>query len=156
MEKTAKRWRKNAPDTFEYTIKAWQLITHPSSSPTYRKLSKSLENKKKYGEFQPTEEIFDAFDTIKTIAHLLESKTIVFQTPASFILTEQHKKNIKVFFSSITNEFTYRWEARGEWNPDTIIKICEICDLIHVVDPFKESPQTDPLYFRLHGSPPGE
>jgi len=36
-QKTAEKWRKNAPENFEFTIKAWQVITHPPSSPTYRK-----------------------------------------------------------------------------------------------------------------------
>ncbi len=33
---TALRWRREAQADFEFVIKAWQLITHPSSSPTYR------------------------------------------------------------------------------------------------------------------------
>jgi len=32
---TALRWRKQAPSDLEFTIKAWQLITHPATSPTY-------------------------------------------------------------------------------------------------------------------------
>ena len=28
------RWREQAPRNFEFTLKAWQLITHPPSSPT--------------------------------------------------------------------------------------------------------------------------
>ncbi|NIN51751.1 MAG: DUF72 domain-containing protein, partial [Nitrososphaeria archaeon] len=34
---TAQRWRQEAPNEFEFTLKAWQLITHPPTSPTYRK-----------------------------------------------------------------------------------------------------------------------
>ena len=34
---TALRWRREAPADFEFAIKAWQLITHPPSSPTYRR-----------------------------------------------------------------------------------------------------------------------
>jgi uncharacterized protein YecE (DUF72 family) len=39
-----KKWRNEAPEDFEFTIKAWQLITHPVSSQTYKKL------KEKFGE----------------------------------------------------------------------------------------------------------
>jgi len=35
---TGKRWREEAPPDFEFTMKAWQLITHEPSSPTYRRL----------------------------------------------------------------------------------------------------------------------
>ncbi len=32
---TVVRWRQQAPDDFEFIIKAWQVITHPPSSPAY-------------------------------------------------------------------------------------------------------------------------
>jgi uncharacterized protein YecE (DUF72 family) len=31
---TAIKWRQEAPTDFEFTLKAWQLITHPPTSPT--------------------------------------------------------------------------------------------------------------------------
>jgi uncharacterized protein YecE (DUF72 family) len=34
QEKTAEKWRNEAPPDFEFTLKAWQLITHPPQSPT--------------------------------------------------------------------------------------------------------------------------
>ena len=34
----AKRWRSQAPPGFRFCMKAWQLITHTPSSPTYRRL----------------------------------------------------------------------------------------------------------------------
>src|SRR5918998_1650598 len=39
---TLERWRKEAPHDFEFTLKAWQLITHKSKSPTYKRLKKKL------------------------------------------------------------------------------------------------------------------
>ncbi|MFQ5882008.1 MAG: DUF72 domain-containing protein [Candidatus Methylomirabilales bacterium] len=36
--KTVQRWREEVPATFEFTMKAWQLITHEPGSPTYRRL----------------------------------------------------------------------------------------------------------------------
>lgn len=33
---TAERWRREAPTGFVFTLKAWQLVTHEASSPTYR------------------------------------------------------------------------------------------------------------------------
>lgn len=32
----AKKCRLEAPPGFSFTLKAWQLITHPATSPTYR------------------------------------------------------------------------------------------------------------------------
>lgn len=46
---TLAKWRKEAPADFEFTIKAWQLITHQSSSPTYRRLKRELTSSEKEG-----------------------------------------------------------------------------------------------------------
>jgi hypothetical protein len=37
------RWRASAPPGFEFTIKAWQLVTHEASSPTYRRLKRPID-----------------------------------------------------------------------------------------------------------------
>jgi uncharacterized protein YecE (DUF72 family) len=42
---TLKRWREDAPTDFEFTIKAWQLITHEARSPTYKRLKRELTEK---------------------------------------------------------------------------------------------------------------
>jgi uncharacterized protein YecE (DUF72 family) len=39
---TIRRWRARAPAAFEFTLKAWQLITHEPSSPTFRRLKRPL------------------------------------------------------------------------------------------------------------------
>jgi uncharacterized protein YecE (DUF72 family) len=38
----AKRWKSLAPAGFDFCMKAWQLITHTPSSPTYRRLKSSV------------------------------------------------------------------------------------------------------------------
>jgi uncharacterized protein YecE (DUF72 family) len=45
--KTAEKWRNSAPKDFEFTIKAWQLITHEPASPTYRRLREKIDPTKK-------------------------------------------------------------------------------------------------------------
>jgi uncharacterized protein YecE (DUF72 family) len=37
-----RRWRTQVPVGIEFTIKAWQVVTHESSSPTYRRLKQPL------------------------------------------------------------------------------------------------------------------
>jgi uncharacterized protein YecE (DUF72 family) len=156
MEKTVKTWRKSAPHGFEFTVKAWQVITHPSSSPTYQKMSKKAGNPHHYGYFQPAREVFNAFDTTASLARLLKARIIVFQTPASFKQTSEASNNIREFFSTVSTDFTYVWESRGNWNPKTIQRICEDLTIIDGVDPFKRTSTTERSYFRLHGSPPGK
>ena len=44
--KTLEKWRAEAPPDFEFTLKAWQLITHEPKSPTYRRLTLSWPQEK--------------------------------------------------------------------------------------------------------------
>jgi uncharacterized protein YecE (DUF72 family) len=39
---TVKKWREEAPKDFEFTLKAFQVITHDSKSPTYKRLKENL------------------------------------------------------------------------------------------------------------------
>ena len=149
---TAVKWRSAAPSEFEFTVKAWQLITHAPSSPTYRKAGIDATDGRKYGYFKPTKEVFDAWEKTVEIADALHAKVIIFQCPASFKEDESNIKNMKEFFSSIGRDFVYAWEPRGKWNDATIKKICEELDIIHCVNPFKsKSVYGTPKYFRLHG-----
>ncbi len=155
---TAERWRRDAPADFEFTLKAWQLITHEPKSPTYRKAKLELSGDR-YGLFRPTEEVFEAWTVTDGIRKALNARIVVFQTPASFKETGSNISNMYDFFHSIDrNEIIMVWEPRGDWTRNTIMRICEELELIHCVDPFAAQPEsgTGFGYFRLHGSPPGK
>ncbi len=152
---TAQKWRAEAPQDFLFTLKAWQLITHEATSPTYRRLKLQIpaRKEKNHGSFKPTDEIFAAWETIRLFARELKAKIIVFQCPASFTPERRNKKNISRFFRSIDRKgLTFAWEPRGEWSETDIKEICQELDLIHCVDPFKFAPVHGRIrYFRLHG-----
>jgi uncharacterized protein YecE (DUF72 family) len=153
--KTAEKWRNAAPPDFEFTMKAWQLITHVPSSPTYRRLRERIDPGKadRYGGFRATPEVMGAWKRTAAFARALGASIIVFQCPASFRPLEQNSKSMRAFFSKIDRAgFTFAWEPRGEWPDDLIKRLCEELDLIHCVDPFRnESLSGDIEYFRLHG-----
>jgi len=160
---TLEKWRKNAPHDFEFAVKAWQLITHPASSPTYKKagIEISEKHKDKYGFFKPTNEVFEAWETTKNVCEILKSKICIMQTPAKFKPSEENLKNMTEFFNSIDRgNIVIGWEPRGkDWTPDIVKEICEKLNLIHVIDPFAQDPQhfvENIAYFRLHGAPPGK
>lgn len=150
---TALKWREEAPSNFEFTVKAWQLITHPSSSPTYKRLKITLQNKENYGFFKPTEEVLSAWKKTEEICSALKARIVLFQCPASFKPTPENKENIKKFFTSIDRKnYIFVWEPRGKWGEEEIKELCKELDLIHGVDPFKNKPLYGKLrYFRLHG-----
>jgi len=153
--KTAEKWRHAAPPGFEFTMKAWQLITHVPSSPTYRRLRERIDPGKadRYGGFQATIEVVNAWKRTAAFARTLGASIIVFQCPASFRPLDQNAKNMKAFFTKIDRAgLTLAWEPRGAWPDERVKMLCEELNLIHCVDPFRnESLSGDTDYFRLHG-----
>ncbi len=152
---TLAQWRQQAPEAFEFTLKAWQLITHLPTSPTYRRLKdlNSFSNLSNYGFFKPTDEIFAAWEHTRQCADILKADKIVFQCPASFKPTDENIKNMENFFTQIERKgMTLCWEPRGPWENKIIASICERLDLVHCVDPFVNEPVAGTIrYFRLHG-----
>lgn len=152
---TACKWREEAPEGFEFTAKAWQLITHKPTSPTYRRLKKAIpeEKRKNYGSFKPTDEVFEAFEAVEQFCRSLGADKIIFQCPPSFGMTSEHMSNIRNFFKQIDRkDFTFIWEPRGNWDGEEIRKICDEAGLVHCVDPLREAPISGGIrYFRLHG-----
>jgi len=152
---TALRWRKEAPASFVFTLKASQLITHLPSSPTYRRLRKPIPPDKRgaYGFFKNTPELFRAFEETDAIAKAVEARLVLFQTPASFIPSEENKENLFQFFKKIgKRNYLIAWEPRGKWELPEITKICRELGIIHATDPFTSLPKDQEIaYFRLHG-----
>jgi uncharacterized protein YecE (DUF72 family) len=155
---TAERWRHRAPEGFVFTLKAWQLLTHEASSPTYRRLREQLSERElaRVGSFRWNEVTRWAWERTQAIAEALKAEAILLQTPVSFRPTQEHLSRLHHFFNAIDRQG--RWivfEPRGEaWKDDTIRRLVEELDLIHGVDPFLRKPTSQgPRYFRLHGRP---
>jgi len=154
---TALKWRELAPSDFEFTLKASQLITHPATSPTYRRAGVNIPAVQEghYGFFKPSDEVLQAWAETMRFAQALEAKVIVFQCPPSFRETSENVINLRRFFESAqASGFLLAWEPRGEWIERTIRSLCSELGLIHCVDPFeRESLHGETRYFRLHGGP---
>ncbi len=151
---TIKKWREEAPEGFEFSLKAWQLITHPSTSPTYRKAGLQIPagKERNYGFFKPTEEVFAAWAKTQDIAQVLEAKVIIFQCPAKFTSSAENMGNMRYFFTNIgRDDFIFVWEPRGEWSDNVITALCQELDLIHCVNPLERRTLSGGTrYFRLH------
>jgi len=152
---TLEQWREQAPAGFEFTLKAWQLITHLPSSPTYRRLKdpRLISSPAIYGFFRPTDEVFAAWEQTRQCAQALQATIVVFQCPASFRPTDENIANMERFFRHIERDrLTLCWEPRGPWENKIVASICEQLNLVHCVDPFVNEPIPGALlYFRLHG-----
>jgi uncharacterized protein YecE (DUF72 family) len=153
---TLQRWRAEAPKDFEFTMKAWMLITHEARSPTYRRLKRELseEEREQCGSFRATPIVKEAWEVTRACAEALAARRILFQCPASFKPTKENIKRLREFFGSIERERHRQllWEPRGGWPDDTVRELCRELDLTHVVDPFAARTVTpDRCYYRLHG-----
>jgi uncharacterized protein YecE (DUF72 family) len=152
---TVKKWKEKAPRDFEFTLKAFQVITHEISSPTYKRLKEKFGNPKNYGFFKNKKEVFDAWEMTREVAKVLDSKIILFQCPSSFRPEKENIENLKNFFKKIREKnFIFVWEPRGNWPEDLIKGICKELNLVHCTDPFKQKSIFGKInYFRLHGKP---
>ncbi|MCS7106179.1 MAG: DUF72 domain-containing protein [Candidatus Aenigmarchaeota archaeon] len=157
--KTAEKWRKEAPKDFIFCLKAFQGITHPTSSLTWKRSGleksklKSLEDK--VGFLRATKEVFDFWDKTLEICEVLSSPVCLVQLPASFKEEEENVKNAEKFFSRIErNNVSIALELRG-WSEKGVKEICKKFDLISCVDPLANKPlnfsSKKIAYFRLHG-----
>lgn len=137
---TAQKWRREASAVnphFEFTVKVYQGITHLHR---FGKASRSQ------------------FNRVKTVAKVLQTNLVLFQSPASFKPSSQNIKKLNTFFSSVERDgLIFVWEPRGQWYEDegVIAEVCEDNDLIHCVDPFRNEPlafgREKIAYFRVHG-----
>jgi uncharacterized protein YecE (DUF72 family) len=152
---TLQNWRALVPDDFEFTLKAWQIITHTAKSPTYRRLKTKLTEEQyvQCGAFQNTPIVQCAWETTRACAKALSAGLVLFQCPASFTTTPKNIEQMRVFFNSIERgNLKMLWEPRGNWPDDLVLSLCRELNLIHVVDPFlSRSVTTDLIYLRLHG-----
>ncbi|HVF42195.1 MAG TPA: DUF72 domain-containing protein [Pyrinomonadaceae bacterium] len=152
---TLKRWREEAPRGFEFAVKAWQLITHASSSPTRRRLKRQLteEEKEGAGSFRPSGIVREAWDVTRECAAALKARAVLFQCPASFRPFAENVENMRRFFlEAERGRLAFCWEPRGDWPRALVKELCDELNLWHVVDPFKERTVTPRrCYFRLHG-----
>jgi uncharacterized protein YecE (DUF72 family) len=153
--KTLEKWRSEMPADFEFTLKAWQLITHESTSPTYKRLKKKLTEKElaETGFFKSTDIVAEGLETTLACADALGARTILFQCPAKFTQTKENIANLRRFFKKAKRgDRNFAWEPRGPWEDKVVKKICDDLGLWHCVDPFVRRTVTpDRCYFRLHG-----
>lgn len=155
---TALRWRRLAPPGFVFTAKAWQVITHPPSSPTYRRMP--FPPPPGAGFFR-SPEAEAAWEKTLEILAALEAEVAVFQCPSSFTPTREHVEDMRAFFRKARRSgITLAWEPRGDWPWEEVESLSLELGLVPVLDPFREKEvlswrekrgRERLFYFRLHG-----
>ena len=154
---TLEKWRAQAPASFEFTMKAWQVITHLRSSSTYRRLRRPFSERARAqaGGFRLNQTTRAAWETTLETARTLRASAILFQCPASFRATDANADAMRRFLTAVERPAGIRllWEPRGPWPDALVLGLCRELDLVHAVDPFiRPSLTPELIYWRLHGN----
>jgi uncharacterized protein YecE (DUF72 family) len=154
---TLHKWRTQAPPSFEFTIKAWQVITHMATSSTYRRLRRPFSDRQRAeaGAFRLNATTRAAWELTLEAADALRATAILFQCPASFRPTDENVDSMRRFLAAIPRPpgVHLLWEPRGAWPDSLVLSLCNELQLIHAVDPFiRPSLTPQLLYWRLHGN----
>ncbi len=150
------RWRTRVPAGFEFTIKAWQIVTHESNSPTYRRLKRPLTDSERgqVGAFRVTPPVLASWQRTLECAQVLRATAVLLQCPRSFGPTADNIGQLRRFISRVTRPAgRLLWEPRGDWPTPLLKELCAELDLVHVVDPMQtETVTPERTYYRLHGT----
>lgn len=154
---TLQKWRDAAPADFEFTMKAWQVITHRGTSRTYRRLRSPFTDvqREEAGGFRVNATTMAAYGRTLAARAILGATAVLFQCPPSFRPTDENAAAMREFFTTVDRPpgVTYLWEPRGQWPDELIAALCTDCRLVHAVDPFVRPAVTRELtYWRLHGN----
>jgi uncharacterized protein YecE (DUF72 family) len=152
-DRLLRRWRAMVPAGFEFTMKAWQVVTHESSSPTYRRMKQPVPTGE-VGSFRTTSAVLDAWRRTLECAALLRATAILLQCPRSFRATEENAERLRTFVRTAPRpDARLLWEPRGPWPDALVADLCRELDLVHVVDPMQgETVTPEQTYYRLHGT----
>jgi uncharacterized protein YecE (DUF72 family) len=153
---TLERWRREAPEEFEFIIKAWQGVTHPYTSPTWRRYKGELWGEKtKYGNLQYSEEVLRSWEETIEAADKLGCNKIVIQLPPRLEWGIENKDDImKTLDEFLKKGLIIIVEPRNNtWLTTEVRNYFRHNNIVHCVDPFKNNPfNTGSIsYFRLHG-----
>ena len=150
------RWRAQVPEDFEFTLKAWQRVTHESGSPTYRRLKRPLpdEHHGQVGAFRSTPPVLQAWARTLECVHVLRATAVLLQCPRSFRPTTANVDRMRGLLTTVERPAArLLWEPRGEWPEALVRELCTELDLAHVVDPMQgETVTPEQTYYRLHGT----
>ena len=135
---TVRHWKEESPEGFEFSLRAFQVITHPATSFSYEKiLPKISERRKSFcGHFKATPEVGLAWEGTRSVAEAMGARFVVFETPETFYPDANHLRDMYRFFKSLRRgDLSLIWQPRANWTLKMIEKVCGDLGLIHAVNP---------------------
>jgi uncharacterized protein YecE (DUF72 family) len=156
MKSTVERW-KSLASGLTFTLKAFQGVTHPPDSPTWRIVMRELEgtDPADVGLLKPSVFVRKAWERTAETADTLGAKVVVVQLPQSYKYNQKNLHRLRQFFSEFAFSFVPAVELRHKsWlaRLDAAASTLSGCGGIVITDPLKVRPPVQPVqYHRLHG-----
>jgi len=151
--RTLERWRRMAPEGFCFSVRAWQLLTHPADSPGYGRIHSLPEwaDKPRLGFFQPGDHLLRACQVMREVCGILAARAMVFDTPGSFTPGRENRERLIRFFSEFPRGPEHLvWQPEGVWEEEEVASLCKELELIPAMDPLVSSlPPRKVFYFRF-------
>jgi uncharacterized protein YecE (DUF72 family) len=157
MVSTVQRWRKVTPNLV-FTMKAFQGITHPADSPTWRRSRKELEgvDSTEVGLLRVSKFTRRVWEKTEELAEILDARVIVIQLPPKYDYSATNISRLRAFLSAVSTSRIPAVEFRHKsWFDRLHEASAAIAPWggILVTDPLKVNPPDQPFqYHRMHGS----
>ncbi|MBI2893223.1 MAG: DUF72 domain-containing protein [Deltaproteobacteria bacterium] len=134
-EGTVRRWKREAPEGFEFTMLAPRDGIAPAFGGAQTKETKAL------------------FAAVLAFGRSLAVEEVVFLSPADFAPSRAHRATIGAFFAKVPKKgLTLVWEPPASWSPSEAAAVGSDSDLVVAVDPLANARfDTDRAYFRMPG-----
>jgi len=154
---TAERWRKVAP-SLVFMLKAFQGITHPADSPTWRSRGRSwrVSIPTEVGFLRISRFTKSVWEKTEQVASVLDARVIVLQLPPKYDYNAKNVSRLRDFLSAVSTKRTpaveFRHESWFDRFQEARAAIAPWGGII-VTDPLKmDSPSQPFQYHRMHGS----
>jgi uncharacterized protein YecE (DUF72 family) len=153
--KGAEQWRKPGR---QLGLVAWQVITHPRSSPSYKEMETVIPEHAAVGHFARSRWTDEAWERTDAVARSMRAAAVVLRTPASFRPGGQNELHMENFIAhAMRPALSLAWEwTPGSWNEPRALALAERIGVIPVVDPLdRPVPPGETIYLRVVGGKSG-
>jgi hypothetical protein len=125
---TMRKWLATTGPTLEYTMKVWQLVTHPATSPTYRRMKRKVDARDAPGFFRDSPGVHEGWGRSLECATVLSATAMLFQCPASFTPIPENLRRMRRFFERIVPKSNATSTAvTSRWSPWTTMADLSRC-----------------------------
>ena len=134
QSRLVEKWRRIVPADFIFSVRCHQDLTHRLG-------------------FVPTDQAYEIFYKMNEYCNILNSPFLVLETPATYSINNENKKDAQDFFSQLNMQgLRLVWEYRAPIN-QTVIDLMKNFGIIQCVDLSKREPcfNLDITYSRLFG-----